>query len=334
MADIYTREINRHIKELRKLGLCGDSLYDFKNKELCLNHLVEENLIKLFSIVDIENLPENFTKNNILLYLFTFGFCGMIKHEDKYWPMFGGLCGVEKSPLYEPTQLTIANPALNISNVYTNDVDCVIIKCDAFYNGIIDILRRYCTLLVEGNLSLLMYSNLGSRLTAAISSDDEDTRASAQDFIDNIIKGEYTTIAEGKFDPNLNINPFMNTSTSAGVLQLLEMLQYIDAEMNKTFGIGRNNNRKREALSSEETSSDNLALLPWVDSFMFYLEEGLNRCNKLWGTDWKVKKSSSWALIEEELEEEPEEEKEETEEEKVEEDKEEEEVKDDETDSE
>lgn len=302
MANEYQKIINKHLRDLNKIGLAGTTLYDFKNKELCLEDLIEENLNKLLSLADIENLPDNFTKNDILTYLFTFGHCAMIKHNEEYWPMFGGLCGLEKSPLYQPTQITIANPALQISKRYTNDVDCVIIRCDYFYNGILDILRRYCTLLVEGNLSLLMYSNLGSRLTAAISSDDEDTRNSAQDFIDNIINGEYTTIAEGKFDPNLNINPFMNTSTTAGVLQLLEMLQYIDAEKNKTFGIGMNNNRKREALSSEETSADDLALLPWVDSFMFYLEDGLNRCNELWGTDWKVKKSSSWEIIEDELE--------------------------------
>lgn len=299
----YFREINRHLKELRSLGLAGNPLYDFHNKEACLQDLIDEKLLQLLSMFDYEGLPENFNKHNLELYLLTFGFCAIIEHNGELWPMFGGLTGVPKSPVYQPTQITIANPALNISGTYTDGVDCVIIRNDTFYNGVMDILRRYCTLLVEGNLSLLMWSNFGSRLTAAISSDDENTRQSAQDFIDNIIAGKYTTIYEdGLGEENIRVNPLLNTGTTGGILQLLEMLQYIEAEFNKKFGLSSNNNRKREALSSDETQTDDSILLPYIDNMRYYREEGLDRVNKLFGTDWKIKKGSSWELIEEEME--------------------------------
>lgn len=325
----YMREINKHLKEMHNLGFTGNPLYDFHNKENCLQDLIDEKLLQLLSMFDYEGLPQNFNKHNIELYLLTFGFCAIIEHQGELWPMFGGLTGVPKSPVYQPTQITIANPALNISGTYTDGVDCVIIRNDTFYNGVMDILSRYCTLLVEGNLSLLMWSNFGSRLTAAISSDDENTRQSAQDFIDNIIAGKYTTIYEdGLGEENIRVNPLLSAGTTGGILQLLEMLQYIDAEFNKKFGLSSNNNRKREALSSDETSTDDSILLPYIDNMRYYREEGLDRVNKLFGTNWSFKKGSSWELIEkemeavvEQLEVEPEEEQEEV-------DKEEEEVKD------
>ena len=314
----YMREINRHLKEMHNLGFTGNPLYDFHNKELCLQDLIDEKLLQILSMFDYEGLPQNFNKHNIELYLLTFGFCAIIEHNGELWPMFGGLTGVPKSPVYQPTQITIANPALNISGTYTDGVDAVIIRNDTFYNGVMEILRRYCTLLVEGNLSLLMWSNFGSRLTAAISSDDENTRKSEQDFIDNIIAGKYTTIYEdGLGEENIRVNPLLQSGNTGGILQLLELLQYIDAEFNKKFGLSSNNNRKREALSSDETSTDDSILLPYIDNMRYYREEGLDRVNKLFGTNWSLKKGSSWELIEkemeavvEQLEEEPEEQEE------------------------
>lgn len=300
--DQYSKNIRNHLKNLRNCGLVGKPLYDFKNKEQVLDDLIDENLLKLLSMFDYKGLPDNFNKNNIELYLLTFGFCAIIEHEGKLWPMFGGLTGVQNSPLYEPTQITIANPALNISKTYTDGVDCVIIRNDTFYNGVLDILKRYCTLIVESNLSLAMWSNFGSRLTAAISAQDANTKASAEDFIKSIIDGDYSAILEDDWYDGVKVNPLLNTGNNGGILPLLEMLQYIDAELNKKFGLSSNNNRKRETLNDQELQADDAVLLPLLDNFLFYRNEGIQKVNDLFGVDWNVQKGSSWEIIEEEME--------------------------------
>ena len=66
MANEYQKIINKHLRDLNKIGLTGTILYDFKAKEICLEDLIEENLNKLLSLADIENLPDNFTKNCFL----------------------------------------------------------------------------------------------------------------------------------------------------------------------------------------------------------------------------------------------------------------------------
>ncbi len=275
-------------------------LYDFKNKEQSVKFLMKENLVKLYSIFEYENLPENITKRNIETYLMR-GHCEFIEEKGQLWPMMGGLCGVEKSPVYDFTQATIANPALQISKTYTDGVDCVIVRNDPLYMGCYEILRRYCSIMAEGNLSLYMWASFGSRLTALIAAQDEATRASANQFIENIIRGEYSTVAESDFFDGVKVNPLFGNGTS-GIIPLLEMLQFTQAELYKAFGLTSNNNRKREALSSEETSTDDSVLLPFIDVMLEERELGIDKVNKLFGTNIKVKKSSSWEIIEKEME--------------------------------
>ena len=276
------------------------SLYDFKNKEMAVTFLMKENLVKLYSIFEYENLPENISKRNIETYLLR-GHCEFIEEKGELWPMMGGLCGVDKSPVYDFTQATIANPALNISKTYTDGEDCVIVRNDPLYMGVYEILRRYCSIMAEGNLSLYMWASFGSRLTAAISAQDDDTRKSANQFIADIIRGEYSTIAESDFFDGVKVSPLSGTG-NGGILPLLEMLQYTQAELYKAFGLSSNNNRKREALSSEETSTDDAILLPFIDVMLEEREEGIDKVNKLFGTNIKVRKASSWKLVEEEME--------------------------------
>lgn len=276
------------------------SLYDFKNKQMSVTFLMKENLVKLYSIFEYENLPENISKRNIETYLLR-GHCEFIEEKGQLWPMMGGLCGVEKSPVYDFTQATIANPALNISKTYTDMEDCVIVRNDPLYMGVYEILRRYCSIMAEGNLSLYMWASFGSRLTAAISAQDDATRKSAQSFIDDIIRGEYKTIAESDFFDGVKVNP-LTVQGNGGILPLLEMLQYTQAELNKAFGLSSNNNRKREALSSEETSTDDAILLPMIDVMLEEREIGVDKVNKVFGTNIKVKKASSWEIIEDEME--------------------------------
>lgn len=310
------------------------SLYDFKNKEMAVTFLMKENLVKLYSIFEYENLPENISKRNIETYLLR-GHCEFIEEKGELWPMMGGLCGVDKSPVYDFTQVTIANPALNISKTYTDGEDCVIVRNDPLYMGVYEILRRYCSIMAEGNLSLYMWASFGSRLTAAISAQDDDTRKSANQFIADIIRGEYSTIAESDFFDGVKVSPLSGTG-NGGILPLLEMLQYTQAELYKAFGLSSNNNRKREALSSEETSTDDAVLLPFIDVMLDEREEGIDKVNKLFGTNIKVRKASSWKLVEEEMEavaEETEDDNEETKEETEEEREEVKEEREDETDS-
>ena len=274
-------------------------LYDFRNKEQAVKFLMKENLAKLYSIFEYENLPENITKRYIETYLLR-GHCEFIEEKGQLWPMMGGLCGVERSPVYDFTQATIANPALNISKTYTDGVDCVIVRNDPLYMGVYEILRRYCSIMAEGNLSLYMYGAFGSRVNGLISAQDDATKRSAEKFIENIIRGDYSIIGESDFFEGIKVNPL--TSNNNNIIQLLEMLQYTQAELYKAFGISSNNNRKREALSSEETSTDELTLLPFIDVMLEERQLGIDKVNKLFGTDIKVKKASSWEVLEKELE--------------------------------
>ena len=51
---------------------------------------------------------------------------------------------------------------------------------------------------------------------------------------------------------------------------------------------------KRESLNSTESQLNDDALMPFIDDMIANREEGLDQFNKMFGTNIKVKKSSSW----------------------------------------
>lgn len=285
-------------------------LYDFKNKDFCLQQLTLDFLNRMSNAFVYNNLPDTLPSHILERYLLERGHCAIIEHEGNLYPMFGGLCGREKSPVYEPTQITIANPALKISKVYTDNVDCVIIRNDFYYKGLLEILRRYLSIQVEGNLSLYNFTSFGSRIQSLISASDDKTVKSAQKYLEDTIRGQVGVIAETPFLEGLKVSP-LTTNSNANLVALLQLLQYNQAELFKILGINTNSASKRESLSSEETNADELMTQTLIDVYEFSRKDGIDRVNKLFGTDITVEKNGAFKIQEEEIEqatEEPEEE--------------------------
>ena len=67
------------------------------------------------------------------------------------------------------------------------------------------------------------------------------------------------------------------------------------------LGIQSNYNMKRESLNSSETTMDESVLLPLIDDMLNERKIGLEKVNKMFGTNITVKLSSSWEKIREEI---------------------------------
>ena len=144
-----------------------------------------------------------------------------------------------------------------------------------------------------------------TRLFSIIVADDDKKLAAANKFIAGIESGKLAAVlAEtSKQDKMLGTQsngigietqPYGNTGSTNAIQNLIELQQYLKASQYNDLGLNANYNMKRESLNSTESQLNDDALMPFIDDMIANREEGLDQFNKMFGTNIKVKKSSSW----------------------------------------
>lgn len=270
-------------------------LIDFTDKDSSVQHHVRKMLNICQSMIEIDGLPDTMPKRNILRYQQVNGFVAVLdpKYTDgNMYGFYGGLGG-EPDPYYLPTICTISNPSLNISGNYKIHDDVVIVPHDPYYMGLMPILNRYCSMLVENELTMWM-TEMNARIPWFISANDSRTYESVKDFINGIVKGKLSAVFDSSFmDECLKTNQFSNSSNE-NITKLIEMEQYIKASMFNDIGLNANYNMKRESLNSAESQMNDDALLPFVDIILDTMNKGWEEVNEKFGTNIKAKLGSAW----------------------------------------
>lgn len=277
-------------------------MFDFKEKE---NNAFTHTLYMLNrtqSMFKYEGLPETIPQRQLELYLQVNGFTCFAEYENELYIFFGGLGG-KPDVYYMPTICTVANPALNFSANLEIGKDCVIVKNDAMYLGLMPLYNRYASLMSENELSIRT-ALINSRIIDLISAPDDRTKESAELFLKNVENGDLGIIAENSFLDGIKSQPY-GSSSSAGVLtDLIEMEQYLKAGWYNDIGLNANYNMKRESLNSEESQLNHDALFPLIDNMLECRQHGIDEVNKKYGLHISVKLASAWEdnQIETELE--------------------------------
>lgn len=263
---------------------------DVTDKDTAINNFIIYALDKLESMFTYENLPETIPAKWFEYYLMSNGNCFVIKDKGKLFAVVGGLGG-EFDAYYQPTIYTVSNPALNITKNYEIDKDGVLIRNDTLMNGMLPTLRKYGTLIVESDITIRL-ALINMRLFNVISASDDSTKKSADEYIHNIENGTLGSIGESAFFDGVKIhNP---TNLSGYLTQLIEMTQYIKASFYNELGLNANYNLKREYISTSENSLADDILLPLVDNMLAERKEGIDKINKMFGTNITVEFNSSW----------------------------------------
>lgn len=274
----------------------GSKLYDFRDKELCLRHYVTYMLLRTQKIFEYKNLPDTIPKRMLESMLQVNGFVCVAKHADDLYAFWGGLGGMPDA-YYQPTICVVANPALNLNKTFTIGEDCVIIRNDTHYYGLMPLFRRYATALVENDISFRLAS-INTRIQSILSAPDQPTKEACDQYLDDVEAGELGCIQSNEFLDGIKAQ---NTSNALRTFtDLIEYQQYLKASWFNEIGLNANYNMKREKLSTTESQMNNDALLPLVDEMLESRREGIELVNKMFGTNIEVSFASSWEkLIEE-----------------------------------
>lgn len=269
-----------------------DKFYNYQDKTKNINTYVFNYLNKTNSMFKYHNLPESIPADMLESFLQRNGYVCIAKHENTLYAFVGGLGG-ELDVYYQPTICTVANPALNLIKDFVIDKDCIIMKNDTNLQGLLPIILRYSSMLVENDISMVL-ATYNTRIQKIVSASDDGTIASAKEYLSQIVSGKQGIIADNAFLKSLDVK---DSSTDNKIIEeLIKQNQYLKSSMLNEIGLQANTNLKKERLVSAEIESNSESLYPIVDDMLKCRKNALEKVNKMFGTNIEVEFNSSWDL--------------------------------------
>ncbi len=272
-------------------GLLPAQPFDFRRKKQALQLKVNHMLNRLSSMFKWEGLPDSIPQRMLELYLMSSGACAVTKVDEKLYAFTGGLGG-EPDEYYRPTIFTVANPYLKFDKMLRVDEECALVLNDTCHAGLLGLLEQYGTAMVENELSMQV-ATINSRVMSIITAEDDNAKASADKFLEDIESGKLSAIGAQKFFEGVQTQPYAVRGATA-LTDLIEYEQYLKASLFNELGLNANYNMKRESLNSAESQLNNDALTPLIDDMLNCRKRGADKINELYGTEITVEFSSAW----------------------------------------
>lgn len=273
------------------------------DKGLMLSSYVAYFLARLQSMFIYDGLPESIPQKWLENYLLVNGWCVWVKNGEDLIVTNAGI-GADPDCYYIPTKAIVSNPYVKETTrrTYTRDEDCVVMFNDTYAQGLLPMLKKYCAMLVEAEVSLNLACQF-SRSNLILSATTDGTMESAKKFIKDIIEGKVGVIGEAQFtmnDHDLTVNKM--TGADSSLTNLIEYTQYIKASLYNDLGLQANYNMKREAINSGESQLTEDQLHPLIDNMLAERRQALENVNAMFGTNISVRFNSAWEINEREEE--------------------------------
>lgn len=187
-------------------------------------------------------------------------------------------------------KINVNIPQCNINQTYSVK-DAIIIQNDSNCMGLLPIYNKYCTLMTENEITMLLY-DVNTRVQSIISASDNRTIESANMFFKKLFNGEFSVIGDEQLFNSLKIFNKMNSATV--IKDLVEYEQYLKGSMFNEIGLSANYNMKKERLTNADVELNTDNLYPLVDDMLANRRNALNLINERYGLSITVELNSAW----------------------------------------
>ena len=269
--------------------VCGQDLSLDKLSE----YYIKDTLIRTQKMFNYNNLPKTIPKEQLELLLQRNGYAVITKVNGELYAFYGGLGG-EPNEYYLPTIATVANPALKFSKSMMIDKECVVIKNDVMFMGLMPLIQSTSYLLAQADISF-KYALINGRMKAIVTAPNDEVKASLDEMFRQIEKGSsLKVVVDDDLMNELKVSPY---GTNDNGIDIIELKQYIIGSFYQKLGIQSNFNMKREALNSAESALNDDILYPLIDEMLEERQKGVEKINELYGTNISVELSSVWKQL-------------------------------------
>ena len=167
---------------------------------------------------------------------------------------------------------------------------------DSLYKGLMPLINSNAYLLAQCDIAL-KYATINSRMPVLISAPDDKTKAEAEKYLKDIEEGKKLgAIANKNFFEKLET---IDYAKGSDIKSLIELKQYILGTFYQELGIQSQFNMKREAINEAEAALSEDILYPLIDDMLVQRQIGLEKVNKMYGTNITVELSSVWKQLRE-----------------------------------
>lgn len=239
-------------------------------------------------------LPDTWQRNYFLYVLYCWGYIAILE-TDRFGviPQQCGLRGY--NVFFQPTNAIITNPLLKGIREPQIGTECVLMKLQPDYGGIMDMVNFYaeelalCSEAVSVNL-------LNSKLSYVFTAQNKSTAESFKAIFDKIASGQPAVVQ----DKNLlgddgkpawqAFNQDLKTTYIAG--DVLSDMRKIEAMFCTDIGLPNANTDKRERLISNEVNANNVETFSRADMWLEELKRSCEEARNMFGieldVDWRV----------------------------------------------
>lgn len=267
--------------------------YDYKNKAVNVRQLNNYMYAKTLSMFEYQGLPPSIPVRELERLLQIGGYAFITEAPNgKLYAFHGGLGGVP-CPYGNPTEIVIANPALNFYKTLKIKTDGVLIRSDDMALGLDPLFYKCNMLLAENDINMILHG-YSTRMQKLISASDDKTKESATSYLKKVIDGEVSIVAENALFDGVKIHG--TSGDSVGVTGMVEYHQYVKSLMLSEIGLSTSFNMKKERMITAEVDQQDDSTFPFVYNMMKCRLHGVERINEMYGTNIEVDFGSVWNL--------------------------------------
>lgn len=254
-------------------------------------HLLFEKTLNIF---EYENLPENLPAHEIERRIIRFGYSVIFKQNRAPKGVDYGMVtsngGLSDQDIYFlPKTFTFAQPELG-SGVRRIGKNCEIIWNSAVdmrvRRGLNEMIKRYARLLADTE-STLATSMILSRVPALTVVKNQSTAMSVDHMFNEVEKGNFKSVNDMGLLDNFDTKDFA-TNVYSNIETLTSTREKILTAFFSEIGV-MSNTTKKERMITEEVNTGLQPLAINISEMLNQRKEGINRVNKLFGTDIKVR---------------------------------------------
>lgn len=244
-----------------------------------------------------DGLPESIPAQYIERELIMFGYAPIFEIDGILNTAEGSLSGVGR--YYLPTTFTYAVPWLR-GGYRTVDKNCVIIwnsKQDIYARaGFRDLISRYARQLadIESSINVVIVNQRATKMDVVA---DSQTAAEINRARDAIEAGSHYTVNQKSIIDRYFPKEWAASPVSNQITQMIDARDRILSNFLEEIGVKSINMNKKERMITTEVTADTQLLTVNVEDMLSERKAGIDRVNKMFGTNITVKRNPVYEVI-------------------------------------
>ena len=258
------------------------------NKDRYIKNYLDYMFTKTNEIFIYTGLPDEINVRKFEYFLQKNGFIYFTKENGKFHFYNGSLFDFD---IYdEPTKINCILENRSTKQ-YDIEKEGVLISNDFLRNGLESIFKKYGVMLNECEITLYL-SSITNRIQFLINANDDNTKKSADMFLDKIYRGDFSIIGSNAFFDGVEVNAINQNQNNT--TNNIELTQYIKASAFNEIGLNSNFNMKRERLNTTELTLNENAIKPFIQNMFECRLDAIKKINEMYGLNISVSMSTIW----------------------------------------